>query len=238
MTGRSGACCLARAVLRITDRRPHTFRTWHAWSIRTGALSVPPVSVQFPRRARMVRRHVARCARRVPFSGSRDRRRDCVRRDRFGLPDRVRGCSVIRPCDSLSRIETAIRDIYSMHRIAKSPHTRILETLKAQVWEPINSRTASGKRRFSAYVAGYASGVAAQCHHELHRDHLEFCYRDENGVLYSTHRASTHRRTEEFYAAGRGCELSRMPSTHVWKGSDRPFSPFELATSDTVATHE
>lgn len=51
---------------------------------------------------------------------------------------------------------------------------------------------------------------------------------DASGVLFSTHRDSTHRKTEEFYAANRGCELPKLEGAHVWKGTASNYTPWRV----------
>ncbi len=43
------------------------------------------------------------------------------------------------------------------------------------------------------------------------------------GILFSTHKQSTHRLTEEFYSAGKGAELGGLPNGIYWRGSDKPY---------------
>lgn len=80
-----------------------------------------------------------------------------------------------------------------------------------------------GKRAvYSVYLHGYVQGLIDAKREYIARELTEFCYL-QNGILFSTHRDSTHRLTEEFYSAGKGCELGRLPNGLYWRGSDKPY---------------
>lgn len=95
----------------------------------------------------------------------------------------------------------------------------------AKIREELNSKTPAGRWRYCEFERYNVSGYIAARHDDIW-EHVEFCYRDESGTLFSTHRDSTHRKTEEFYAAGRGCELGKLEGAHVWKGTDRNYTPW------------
>ena len=126
---------------------------------------------------------------------------------------------------SLTEIGNRIDSIHAQARIGGFSSVWLSGQI-GELHKELNSRTAAGHRRYSLYCAHYASGYAHACWQAMWT-HLEFCYQDASGKLYSTHRQSVHARTEEFYAAGRGAELGDLPCTHVWKGTAKPFAPFE-----------
>lgn len=124
---------------------------------------------------------------------------------------------------TMTQIETRIADIFHMARICRQTSAELDAALRAQILDPLNTRTPGGRHKHSAWVSGYAAGYIAARRADLYRYHLEFCYKAPDGALYSTHDESTHKRTAEFYAAGRGGELANMPGGHYWRDSDRPF---------------
>lgn len=127
---------------------------------------------------------------------------------------------------TMSSIEGRIRDIYRSAEAFKWPQSEILERI-SKLYEELATRTPSGARRYSVYLAGFAQGYNRALSDALWQK-LEFCYRDHSGVLYSTHPDSKHRKTEEWYKADRGAELGKLPGAHVWKGTDKPFAPFKV----------
>lgn len=115
-------------------------------------------------------------------------------------------------------------DLYSTVAICKMQSDHENDLVRDRIRVELNRK--HGKRAvYSAYVHGYIAGLM-----EMHRaaiwSKVEFCY-VENGVLFSTHRDSTHRSTEEFYSAGRGCEFGNLPCAHFWKGTDKPYTPIK-----------
>ena len=64
---------------------------------------------------------------------------------------------------------------------------------------------------------------------------MEFAIGTRRVTLFSTHRDSTHRKTEEFYSAGKGSELGKLESAHVWKGTDKPYTAWSLMDDHIAA---
>lgn len=122
----------------------------------------------------------------------------------------------------LSEFETRVHDaIFD----AKLCHVKSSE-LSAKfdkIREEVYSRTPSGRARYDRWTQGAVAGMIQYASHSLW-EKMEFCYRDSEGIIFSTHKDSIHRTTEELYAVGRGCELANMECAHVWKGTDKPFT--------------
>lgn len=72
------------------------------------------------------------------------------------------------------------------------------------------------------HVREFIRGYEARLQDELYQRDLEFCYLYD-GVLYSTHKESTHRLTEEFYDRNEGHLLCNCPNGHYWKGTNKPY---------------
>ncbi len=111
------------------------------------------------------------------------------------------------------------RDLYAMFRVCKMTADEMNTRLAAF--------RATWPKRMTNHERGFVDGYLWSLYDGVWQ-HVEFCYRDANGVLYSTHKESTHRLTEEFYASGRGRELCDMECAHVWKGSDKPYTAWSV----------
>lgn len=122
-----------------------------------------------------------------------------------------------------SRVSTA----FSTLRFSKGDPAmlnRLLDPLR----EELNTRTPYGRRRYPAYLQGYAQGLTDAEFKRILQHEVEFCYRHpDTKVIYSTHMGSSHRSTEEFYDRKAGSELNNYESAHVWKGTDKPFGKWE-----------
>lgn len=123
---------------------------------------------------------------------------------------------------TLTEWQNRVSDAYNMARLSRMPHSEFLAYRAKWIAAELNRK--HGKRAvYSAYVKGYVSGLEAAENARLYREFLEYCYL-VGGVLYSTHRDSTHRKTEEFYSRNAGHELGNAEAHgHYWKGSDKPF---------------
>ena len=124
---------------------------------------------------------------------------------------------------SFTQIETRINDIFEMAEICKWHSQKLTERLNDQITFPLNYKTPAGRRKHSVWLAGYAAGYIAAKRNDIWRNKVEFCYLVD-GVLYSTHTASTRPTTEQFYARGEGSKLADSYGAHYWIGSDKPFS--------------
>lgn len=117
--------------------------------------------------------------------------------------------------------ETRVSECYSMIELSRMPSADALAYIKQ--WIDAELTRKHGKRAvYSQYEQGFVRGMCRARDNRIVRDLVEFCY-VENGILFSTHKDSTHRKTEEFYTAGRGCELGNLPSGFFWKGTDKPW---------------
>lgn len=114
-----------------------------------------------------------------------------------------------------SRAVQRIRDIVSTGRIMRRTHTNIHSDAMAALAVMPKRMT----KTEHAFARGYLRALLDGLWQEV-----EFCYRDSKGVIYSTAKDSTHRKTEEFYSSGRGHLLGDMESAHLWKGTDKPYT--------------
>lgn len=133
---------------------------------------------------------------------------------------------------STSQIETRLGDIYSTAYITKPTSAELHERLNNFLAE-LCERTPGGRRRYSVETIGYARGYARALDNQIMREQVEFVYRSlHSGYIYSTHKQSTHKSTEEFYEKGEGALLGEMEAAHVWKGTDKPFTPWSVPNQD------
>ncbi len=122
-----------------------------------------------------------------------------------------------------SRVNTAFSTLRFSHG-----GVPMMGRLLGPLREELNTRTEGGRWRYPSYLRGYAEGLIDAEFHRILVHEVEFCYRHpETKVIFSTHRDSTHRRTEEFYERQAGHELNNYESAHVWKGTDKPFGEWE-----------
>ena len=130
------------------------------------------------------------------------------------------------------QVESHIREIYTSAQACRMTSSALNVRIAGFLAE-LNSRTESGRRRYSVEFVGYARGFAAAHDRILMQEQVEFVYRDKAGAIFSTWRQSAHRSTEEFYDAGRGIELGEMEAAHVWKGTDKPFTAWTVPNRES-----
>ena len=141
---------------------------------------------------------------------------------------------------SHTQIESRIRSIFALVEDSHSTLDR-LNSQMLPVWQELASKTASGRHRYVGYTRGFARGVFDALWHTLMQEKVEFVYklrRDvpqinaKQGELFSTHKQSVHRLTEEFYEAELGILLSDAYHSHVWKGTDKPIGAWSVPRSN------
>lgn len=117
--------------------------------------------------------------------------------------------------------EMKVYSLYTNARIFNVSSDTIRERLDQCIYTELNSVTPKGKARYSRYMKGYVTGLVAMCNKEMY-NHVEFCY-EINNVLFSTHKDSKRRTTEEFYTNGRGHELLDKQGYFYYKNSDTKY---------------
>lgn len=116
---------------------------------------------------------------------------------------------------------TRVNEVYSMVTLCRMEQSAELEYVQKHIRAELGRKW--GKRFiYSPYLQGYVEGLLDAKREHITRELTEFCY-VQNGILFSTHKQSTHRLTEEFYSAGKGAELCSLPHGIYWRGSDRPY---------------
>lgn len=129
--------------------------------------------------------------------------------------------------------QTRVADCFSCARSFKSTSEELRAKLDQFVYSELN-RKWGNRSIYSAFMQGYVRGLIHSEDSRLMREDVEFCYL-QGGVIFSTHRTTVHRTTEEFYSAGRGCELGALPRGFYWKGTDKPFTLPTLASEQGAA---
>lgn len=137
---------------------------------------------------------------------------------------------------SHTRIEQQIRSHFHMIEDSRGTLDR-LNSLMFPLWQELGSKTPGGRHRYTAYTRGFARGVHSALWHTLMQEKVEFVYQlrkdvpqinAKKGELFSTHKQSVHRLTEEFYEAELGILLSDAYYSHVWKGTDKPIGAWSV----------
>lgn len=113
-----------------------------------------------------------------------------------------------------------LRDVYSTVRMCRMMHADAIKICRERVFDALPKST---PRHVQEFLRGYDCAL-----YDAIWSEVEFCYRDAEGVIYSTHKDSTHRLTQEFYASGRGCELCTLERAHLWKGTDKPYTGWTM----------
>jgi len=123
---------------------------------------------------------------------------------------------------TMGEIRSRVSDLFATSRIQGMTSAEECDLLNRGLWGELGRRYANGRRVYSHYLAGYAMGLVDAHRADNYARHLEFCYLGADGTKYSTRKGAA-RSTEEFYAAGRGCELGSMPSGHFWIENGKPY---------------
>lgn len=138
---------------------------------------------------------------------------------------------------SHTQVENRLSEIYHTIFVCKETSTEANARV-VKFMNELKERTPAGARRYSQEFVGYARGFARALDRRIMDGPdalVEFVYRDANGVVYSTHRATTREHTtDEFYDTGRGSELGNMECAHVWKGTTKPFTPWTIPNVESA----
>lgn len=138
------------------------------------------------------------------------------------------------------QVETRLSDLHSTAYICKQTSNE-LRTRVRDFLVTLNERTPGGSRRYSQEFVGYARGFARCLDRRIMEGptaFVEFVYRDAQGVIYSTQATTDFEHTtEEFYSTGRGSELGNLECAHVWKGTDKPFTPWTIPNVESAKHH-
>ena len=128
----------------------------------------------------------------------------------------------------MGEFKNAVADLFSSARIMRVTHEQFLDMRERYVMNELRRVTPTARKPvYTQFMHGYVTGLMDCEMAALYRYHLEFGYVDSDGVIYSTHADSTHRKTEEFISTDRGSLLGEMPRCHFWKGTDKPFGVVE-----------
>lgn len=128
-----------------------------------------------------------------------------------------------QPVLNLTDWERRVLGAYAAARSFHFTNDALNAYMREVVYDELSRKTATGRRVYTAYIDGFVHGMTTVLREGLYRNELEYCYVDTDGVLYSTHRESTHRSTEDWYKAGKGAELYKLFNGHFWRGTDKVF---------------
>ena len=122
---------------------------------------------------------------------------------------------------TMSQWETRVADTFGVIILSRTTHDHALEIINRRIYTELNSRTKT-RARYTQYIKGFVQGLITAHRARIFQNEVEFCY-IVDGVLYSTHKNSTHKSTEEFYQNGTGHLLTYAKSGHFWKGTELPY---------------
>lgn len=136
---------------------------------------------------------------------------------------------------TMADVRNRVASAYSMLRITKGDLSQLAEAINPLRAE-LNSRTASGRRRYSTFMAGYAAGLGEAEFNRIMQNEVEFVYRNPwTGDLYSTLVGSKHKSLDPFFDNGTAHLLDSYETAHVWKGTDKAFNGWEQPYSERIA---
>ena len=121
-----------------------------------------------------------------------------------------------------------VHGIYSVGEACQWSHVTLCQRLREALHAPLERKRPNGRAIYTRADKAYAAAVSDTLQAATW-SRVEFVYRDNAGVIYSTHKGSSHKSTEIFYASGRGSELGDMECAHVWKGTAAPYTPWTIA---------
>ena len=123
------------------------------------------------------------------------------------------------------RIETHIREYIAIKKTVKAKYIDIIKGFyHGPLMEELGRKWRNGRNVYPSYYRHYAKGYFKALCDNLWQD-TEFCYKDDNGIIYSTHKDSVHQTTKHLYDdPDKARDLSNMQWAHLWKGADKLFS--------------
>jgi hypothetical protein len=129
---------------------------------------------------------------------------------------------------NMGQWETRVSDVFHMVKLCKMTQEDAIEYYKKNIYSELYRKVGKTKPKhvYSVYMHGFVYGLMRAEQKRIERENLEFCYLVD-GILFSTHRDTDKRKTEEFFQAGKGSYLVDKPSGFIWKGSDKVYFGFE-----------
>lgn len=122
---------------------------------------------------------------------------------------------------TMQQIESRINSMFNSAKLFKAD-AEYIRAEYTKLSSELNSRTSSGKLRYSKFLSAYAFGYRMALNNQLWQNELEFCY-VVDGVIYSTHKDSIHNCADKFYSLGSEF-MDRAERGHYWKNSYCKFA--------------
>ncbi len=122
---------------------------------------------------------------------------------------------------TMQQVESKINSMFNSAKLSKLDAEYIRSEYNKLSVE-LNSRTPSGKLRYSKFLSAYAFGYRMALNNQLWQNELEFCY-VYNDELYSTHRTSTHKNAELLYSRSSDF-MDSLERGHYWKNTNKKFA--------------
>ena len=124
----------------------------------------------------------------------------------------------------MQQVESRINSMFNSAKLFKAD-ADFLRAEYTKLSSELNSRTQSGKLRYSKFLSAYAFGYRMALNNQLWQNELEFCYVYQ-GELYSTHKTSTHKNAELLYLNRENSSafMDSLERGHYWKGTNKKFA--------------
>jgi hypothetical protein len=98
-------------------------------------------------------------------------------------------------------------------------HSNFVKTVVAEV----QSKTPTGRRRYSSYMEGYVQGLYRASTNHIMQYEVEFCYKYKD-TLYTTSKKNPSKpTTKELYGMNPPVDFNNLERGFYWVGSERPF---------------
>lgn len=125
---------------------------------------------------------------------------------------------------TMQQVESRINSMFNSAKLFKSD-AEYIRAEYTKLSSELNSRTPSGKLRYSKFLSAYAFGYRMALNNQLWQNDLEFCY-VYNDELYSTHKVSTHKNAELLYLNRENSSefMDSLDRGHYWKGTSKKFA--------------
>lgn len=124
----------------------------------------------------------------------------------------------------MQQVESRINSMFNSAKLFKAD-AEYIRAEYTKLSTELNSRTRSGKLRYSKFLSAYAFGYRMALNNQLWQNELEFCYVYQ-GELYSTHKTSTHKNAELLYLNRENSSsfMDSLERGHYWKGTNKKFA--------------
>lgn len=123
---------------------------------------------------------------------------------------------------TLSQWKTRVNDHFSMVTLCKMNHADMMDRQQKYIDSEMYRKWSNGRSVYSSFDKGYIRGMIELHIDMLYRFHLEFCYVDQNGNMYSTNK-NAGCTVDSLINQGKGHLINNMKRGHFWRDTDKRF---------------